>query len=160
MADEPVVDLNVIDEKINKTNKVEERIKELSEKVRLTSSERDELAKSKLDLESTNASLTKERDFYASFSKSTSKYPQAGEYQDDIKSKVLAGYTVDDAVVSVLASKGKLTSPAPDRESVAGGSATNPPPKGSPKSLGEMTREEKRAALVEAEAKGDFAITY
>ena len=64
----------------------------------------------------------------------------------------MSGYTVEDATVAVLAKEGKLTgmpTPQPPVENPAGGSAiTNLG--GGEKSLNEMSRDEKRAALVDA----------
>lgn len=133
------------------------RIKELSNKVKLTAKERDELAElnKTLTLERNNAQ--KEVSFYKDFTGVTSKYANASQYTDQIKTKVLAGYTVEDATVSVLAKEGKLTTPAPEKESAAGGSAVVPPNAQGPKPLSEMTTAEKFAALKEAEAKGDIS---
>jgi len=150
MADE----VEVLDENINNENKVEKRIKDLSEKVKLTAHERDELQTLKTELEGKVTTTEKERDFYKDFSASSARYPQATEYQDQIKEKVMQGYTVDDAVVAVLAKENKLsnyTPPAPKQASPAGGSATNNISQGGEKSLKDMSREEKRAALQEIE---------
>ena len=153
------LDLEQLDENINNENKVEQRIKDLSNKVKLTSQERDE--KSKLlqerDVELQNTS--KERDFYKGFSSSATKYPNAIAHQDEILAKVKAGYDVEDATVAVLAKAGKLTSPAPERQQVAGGSAPTALASNSGnKSVSEMTRDEKRAALLDAQAKGDISV--
>ena len=162
MADE--FDLDQLDTDLEKENKVEKRIKDLSEKVRLTSEERDE--KEKLLKESGDkiVGLEKERDFFSSFGDSVAKYPQASEFKDAIKEKVLHGYSVEDATVSVLAKEGKLETKAPasppplPRENPAGGSAINQPIVGGQKPVNQMTRDEKRAALVEAEARGDLGV--
>lgn len=135
-------------------NKVEKRIKDLSEKVRLTSEERDEKDGLLKTRETELATANKERDFFKDFASSSSRYPNAAEYQDAIKEKVMAGYSVEDATVSILAKEGKLqnyTPPAPKQDSPAGGSATNQISTGGDKSLKEMSREEKRAALMDAE---------
>ena len=158
MADELELDLDQLEQNIEIRNKVEQRIKDLSKKVKLTSDERDELAKAKTQLEEDKAIISKERDFYMSFSDSVGKYPDAKDFKEKIKEKVLAGYDVEDATISVLTREGKLNqAPAPvEKEKVAGGSAPNQI-KGGAKPLSEMTREEKRAALVDAEARGDIS---
>lgn len=153
MADEYIdedANLNAEDEQIIR-NKVEERITSLSNKVKTTSEERDALALEK-------ASLEKERDFYSSFTDSTAKYPGAVEYKDAIKEKVMAGYSVEDATVSVLNKEGKFQpqAPAVEKELVAGGSSLNRIPDGGSKSIGEMTRDEKRQALMEADKRGEI----
>lgn len=159
MADE-LLDL----EEDQEVNKAEKRIKDLSEKVKLTAQERDELAKTKETLDQEKASLTKEVDFYKNLSPLTAKYPGAAEYQDRIREKVLTGgYEAEDAIISILAKEGKLTTPVVAaevvRENPAGGSATNTIKAGGDKSVSEMSRDEKRAALLEAEGKGDFSIS-
>ena len=138
--------------------KVKNRFQTLSEKVILTSKERDEaIAKAQAESE---AKLTaeKERDFFKEFSANVSKYPQAAEYQDKILEKVKGGYTPEDAMVAVLAKEGKLnvTSEAPQAPSlqVEGGSA--PTSFEGNKTLSQMTPEEKFAALKEAESSGDL----
>ena len=108
MADE--FDLDALDTDIEKENKIEKRIKDLSEKVRLTSEERDEKDKLVKDRDEKIVGLEKERDFFSSFGDSVAKYPQASEFKDAIKEKVLHGYTVEDATISVLAKEGKLES--------------------------------------------------
>lgn len=139
---------------------VEKRIKSLSEKVRQTSEERDELVKAKEQAEQEKSGAIKERDFYASFADSTAKYPEANAFKDSIKEKVMSGYTVEDATVAVLAKEGKLQNYTPPvaNETVAGGSAVNQPLQGGTKPMGEMTRDEKRAALLEAVERGDISV--
>lgn len=143
--------------------KVEEQLKDknryekLSEKVILTSKERDEAqAKVKTEEEKT-AAVTKERDFFKDFSANVSKYPQASAYQDKILEKVKSGYSTEDAMVSVLAKEGKLSQPVqqPNVPNAEGGSA--PTNLEGPKSIEDMTVQEKFAALAEADKNGDLA---
>lgn len=146
-----------IQEDVQQESKVEKRIKQLSNKVKLTSKERDELAEAKEKLEVERDTAKKEVEFYSAFSDTTDKYPAAKEYKEDIKKKVMSGYSIEDAAVSILAKEGKLTS-ANSTDSPAGGSATNTPMTGEPKSLSEMTLDEKRAALEKAIEKGDIGL--
>lgn len=157
MADELDLDLD-LDEGSEINNRAEKRLKDLSEKVRITAKERDEIAQAKKELEQQKAIAEKERDFFASFSDSVGKYPNASEYKDNIKEKVLAGYTVEDATVAVLAREGKLqmTQPVIEKPSPAGGSATTGLV--SEKKVHEMSREEKLAALMEAEKRGELSV--
>lgn len=137
--------------------KVKNRFEKLSEKVILTSKERDDLAKAKQDLEAQNSNLSKERDFYKDFSVNVSKYPTASGYQDQILEKVRNGYSTEDAMVSVLAKEGKLTAPASkpaDAPQAEGGSS--PTSFEGTKSIQDMTVAEKLAALGEADKSGDL----
>src|SRR3990167_2382550 len=104
MADEEL-DLE-LDEQEN-INKVEKRIKSLSEKVKLTSEERDELKGLNEGLTAEKHTLSKERDFYKGFNQVSAKYPGANEYQDKILEKVNQGYDVEDATISILAKECK-----------------------------------------------------
>lgn len=151
--------LENLEKEIEVKNKVEERIKNLSEKVRLTSEERDNLAKLKQDLEIERDTAIKEKNFYANFADSVSKYPEAAQFKDKIREKVLAGYDPEDATLAILAREGKLSQKQEavvERESPAGGSAsTNVPISGS-KPVKDMSRDEKRAALLDLESNGEL----
>lgn len=156
MDNELDLNLDNIEGEAEEKLKVKNRFEKLSEKVILTSKERDELAKAKKELEAQNSTISKERDFYKDFSVNVSKYPQAGEYQDKILEKVRSGYSTEDAMVSVLVKEGKLTSKPiePNQPQIEGGSA--PTSFEGTKSLQEMTPAEKLAALGEADKKGDL----
>jgi len=160
MTDQNELDLEQLDKEIEGESKVEKRIKDLSEKVRLTAEERD-AGKRKLEEEATRASsLQKEVEFLNSFGDQLSKHPEASPFRDKIKEKVLKGYSIEDATISTLASEGKLTPKEVQVDNVAGGSAAvNQPITGAQKTISEMTREEKRAKLVEAEQRGDLSIS-
>jgi hypothetical protein len=143
-----------VDEQLKDKN----RFEKLSEKVILTSKERDEaLAKARAEAEAKSA-VEKERDFYKDFSVNVSKYPQASEYQEKILEKVKSGYSTEDAMVAVLAKEGKLSSQTystPQQQIQAeGGSA--PTIQSGNKSIYDMTAAEKLAALAEADKKGDL----
>lgn len=150
------LDLDNLEVQAEEKLKVKNRFEKLSEKVILTSKERDELAKVKQELEAKNSDISKERDFYKDFSTNISKYPAAAEYQEKILEKVKVGYSTEDAMVAVLAKEGKLNAepiqaPTPQFE---GGSATTAI--SGDKSLSEMTATEKLAALAEADKTGDL----
>src|SRR3990167_5810275 len=157
MADEEL-DLE-LDEQEN-INKVEKRIKSLSEKVKLTSEERDELKGLNDNLTAEKHTLSKERDFYKGFNQVSAKYPGANEYQDKILEKVNAGYDVEDATISILAKEGKFSPVVPEieKETAAGGSAATTIKGEGGKTLAEMTQDEKEAALRDYEAKGEFKL--
>ena len=146
-----MAEIDKIDSELEKENKVEERIRDLSGKVKTTAEERDKMKAEKEAETQARTTAEKERDFYKDFSKLSSKFPNAGEHQDKILEKVKVGYTVEDATVAVLNSAGKLL---PQKEETnAGGSATTPPPKGN-KSVEEMTQAEKKEILKEILIRG------
>ena len=145
-----------LDDEIQPENKVEKRIKQLSNKVKLTSKERDELAKANEKLKLERDTLKKDSEFSSSFSDSP-HYQVAKDYKDEIRKKVSGGYSVEDAVVAVLAKEGKLDA-IKATESPAGGSATNPPMSGEQKPLKDMTLGEKREEVLKAMERGDINV--
>ena len=138
----------------------ERRIKQLSDKVRLTAEERDEKDRLLKEKGVENIELQRERDFYAGFTDVVAQNPAAKDHKDDILAKVKGGYTVEDATFAVLGKAGKLNTPAPEPESPAGGSSApvTPPQGGTGKSVQEMTQQERRTALLEAQSRGDIAL--
>lgn len=156
MADELILDIE--SEDINKT---QERIKNLSSKVKTTAQERDMALEREKEAMSKAQLAEKERDFYAGFADIYPKYNAAPQYKEQIKEKVMAGYSVEDATVAVLNKEGKLTSappaPPPPPPPAAGGSASTVLPDGGTKPLTELSRDEKRNALLEAEKRGDIS---
>ncbi len=147
---------------IDTSSDAQKRINQLSDKVKTSSEERD-AEKARADAEAAKtADALRERDFYAGFSDVVASNPLAKDHKDDILGKVKSGYTIQDATYAVLGAAGKLGGNAPVVESrpIAGGSAVTTPPQGGvTKSVAEMSREDKRAALLEAEARGDMSLT-
>jgi hypothetical protein len=159
MNDEDLnLDLDSIENNVDQNLKVKNRFQQLSEKVKLTSQEKDELAKAKETLEGQNASLSKEVEFYKDFSANVTKYPNASEYQAQILEKVKSGYSTEDAMVAVLAKEGKLDMSSTQVQQpivdIVGGSA--PTSFQGSKSIDSMTTDEKFAALQEADKSGDL----
>jgi hypothetical protein len=157
------LDLDELDQDIENRNKVEERIRDLSKKVKLTSGERDEFKKLNTELKTQNEQITKERDFLESFTDVTSRYPGAQEYRDAIRDKVLSGYTAEDAAAAILAKEGKLgIVPEPPEgeekkpESPAGGSAPNQLKQEENKPPGKMNLEELREAITSPEVEQEL----
>ena len=157
MADD--LDLETLDENIEKENKVEKRIKDLSEKVRLTAEERDAKDRFIKERDDKIVTLEKETAFLNSFGDAIGKFPEASQYRDKIKEKVMKGYSVDDATISVLATEGKYNPVKKESspENPAGGSAVTQHLTGD-KSLSQLTQEEKRQKLIEAEQRGDLSV--
>lgn len=140
MADE-------LEQELNQPSEAEKRIKQLSEKVKTTSEDRDEKDRLLGEQSAKTSEVERERDFFKGFADVVSTNPQAKDHQDDILAKVKSGYTVEDATYAVLGKAGKLGKPETVVETaVAGGSATNSLPQGE-KKLDELSRDEKRAEL-------------
>lgn len=103
----------------------------------------------------------KDLEFYKNFNTVSSKYQGASEYQDQIREKAALGLSLDEAAMLVLTQEGKYTPPTAPVEpppSPVGGSAATQLKAGGDKPIGEMTQEERRAELVEAEKRGDIAL--
>lgn len=156
------IDLEQAEEKINKKNKIQERITGLIQKEKTTAQERDELAKARKAAEDERDALKKDVEFYSKFSDSVTKYKDAAAYKDRIREKVMAGYDVEDATISVLAKEGKYgntVTPEPiEKDSPIGGSAVTQTHKGGQKPLNEMNKQDLKQALMEAQSRGDLAM--
>lgn len=140
-----------LDDIIEQPSEVEKRIKTLSEKVRLTSEERDEKDRLLKEQSDKTSAVERERDFYIGFSDVVSANPAAKDHKDEILVKVKSGYTVEDATYAVLGKAGKLSQSKTDEIATAGGSAANAVQQTGEKSINEMTQAERRALLVERE---------
>lgn len=159
MNDDLDLDLDNIESQAEQNVKVKNRFQQLSEKVILTSKEKDEaLAKAQAEAEA-RLNVEKERDFYKDFSSNVTKYPNASEYQAQILEKVKGGYSTEDAMVAVLAKEGKLNASSSQVQhpigQVEGGSA--PTTMEGSKSPNDMTPEEKLTQLAELDKTGDLA---
>lgn len=139
-------------------NQLEERMKNLVGGKKEAEAKAESEAKARQESDAKAASLEKERDFYSSFSDSIAKYPSAPEYKDKIKEKVMAGYSVEDATISILHAEGKLTPSAPQKENVTGGSAPTQITNQGSKTVQEMNSNERWDALREAERRGDISL--
>lgn len=154
-------DLNLdnIESNVEEKLKVKNRFEKLSEKVIETSKERDDaLAKIQMETDA-KVQLEKERDFYKTFSQISSKHPEAANYQDQILERVNKGYDAEEAALAVLAKEGKLNyQPTPpiqgSKPQAEGGSAATTFP--GDKSLQDMSTEEKRNLLLEADKDGSL----
>lgn len=146
MADEIITQTTEEIAASNSETRTNQRINELSEKVKLTSQERDE--KDRLLKESGDkiATLEKENAFNSGFSDILGTHTAAKDHKDEIKAKVLAGYSVEDATYAVLGKAGKLGN-APAQAQVAGGSADTAISTTATKTTAEMSLQEKRAQL-------------
>lgn len=159
MAEELDLDLDFQeDQNINKT---EERIRNLSSKVKEKAQETATEREARLAAEARAEAAEKTVAFLNDFSNMASKFPNAPEYREAIQEKVLAGYSVEDATVAVLNAEGKLMpqeqGPIAPIESPIGGSASMPPLTTGERSASDMSLDEKRAALMEADQRGELA---
>lgn len=134
-------------------NPTEKRIKALSGKVEITAKERDE-AIARAD------AATKKAAFAEGFVDVVSANPAAKDHKADIEAKVMAGYSVADATYSVLGPLGKLGNQSQQSyQPITGGSASTIIPNQGIKPTGELSRDELRTALVEAQNKGDLYLS-
>lgn len=154
MEDELDLDVNpdLDPEEDKKRDREKLRIKDLADKTKVAIE-----ARAKAEAERDVA--TKEASFFKNFNTLTPKYQGAAEFQDKIKEKVMAGYDVEDATISILAKEGKYQPPAPESpklDSPAGGSAVNTiaPQE---KTIENMNKDERRAALTESLNKGEVS---
>lgn len=122
-------------------NPAQERITELSEKVKTTSTERDEaLAKA--------SAAERKAAFAEGYADIVASNPAAKEFKAEIEAKVNSGLSVEDASWAVLGKAGKLgNTRMTEPMTPAGGSAVVTPPQGGNKTPGEMTQAERRAQL-------------
>lgn len=125
------------------------RFKEVSKKQIESAQENAKLAEEKAKLEIERDSANKEMSFYKDFSAVSGKYQGASEHTDEIKTKVLAGYTLEDATVSVLNKAGKLTPARMETSMPAGGSSSNPSFQPKTKSIQESSKDELRQAIID-----------
>ncbi len=132
---------NPIIEATAQVNPAQERITQLSDKVKTEASRADTAEAAKTAAERRAA-------FAEGFVDIVTANPSAKEFKDDIKAKVEAGLSVEDATYAVLGKAGKLGAQAPvvQQPEVAGGSAATTPQTGT-KSVTEMTQAERRAEL-------------
>lgn len=157
MSDELDFDLTEDNSKEIITRK-DKKIDSLSEKLGSTEKEKDELSKAKADADARADAAQKEADFFKGFNAVASKYQGASEYQDKIREKAALGLDIEEATMLVMAKEGKYTPPVQEQPLAAGGSASIGITDITDKPLDKYTREEKRAMLVDMEAKGDFKL--
>ncbi len=153
------LNLDELEKDINNKNAVEERFRNLANSRNEAQAKAEAETKARQDAEAKLAALEKETQFLNSFSDSLTKFPGAAEYKDKIKEKFSSGYSLEDAAVAILHAEGKLNpqQPVVNRESPAGGSATNQITQPQNKSIQEMGRDDLLNALKEAEARGDIS---
>lgn len=144
MADENLINPSGTQE----SNPAQDRIKQLSANVETTAKERDELKGLRDKDQQKIAELERENSFNTGYADMLGNYPTAREHKDDIKTKVMAGYTVEDATLAVLGKAGKLGGSAPAPQ-VAGGSSDTTI-QTTTKETKDMTQAERRAELDKA----------
>lgn len=155
------LELDTIQTNVENKVKVKNRFEQLSEKVILTSKEKDDANARATASDEARLKAERELNFYKGFSTNLGKYPQAASYQDQIKERVDKGYDPEDAILAVLAKEGQLGTPttpqAPQTSSqqVEGGSAQTII-EGN-KSFSDMKPDEKLAALTELDKSGSLA---
>lgn len=138
----------------------DKRFKKLNDDVREANENLAKETGEKAKIQAEKDSIAKENAFLKGFNQVSTKYQGANEYQDKIWEKVQSGYDVEDATISILAKEGKYTPPPikTEKESAAGGSANTSMKGGDNKIPQEMSQTERRAALMDAEAKGELSL--
>jgi len=145
-----------LDEQLNQPSEAERRITDLSSTVKKTSEERDAEKAAREAAEAKAAAAERKAEALSGFADVVAENPAAKDHKDDILSKVESGYTLEDATFAVLGKAGKLNAPTHETSSPAGGSAATVLPSNTPKTIGEMSQEERRQAIIDAEARGDI----
>lgn len=139
MADETIIETTPTTTE-PQPSRANERITELSDKVKTE-------AEARQKAETERAAAESRAAFAEGFADVVAANPAAKDHKDEIKDKVLKGYTVEDATYAVLGKAGKLGSaPAPAAQ-VAGGSAPTTAVVDSKKEPGQMSQAERRAQL-------------
>lgn len=122
------------------TSRAEDRIIELSGKVKTE-------AEGRAAAETKATAAERRAAFAEGFVDIMATNPAAKEFKDDIKAKVEAGLSVEDATYAVLGKAGKLGAQAQAQQSeIAGGSAATTPQSGT-KATADMSQAERRAEL-------------
>lgn len=121
-------------------SRAEERITQLSDKVKAEAEAR---AKAEADAKDAELRAT----FAEGFADVVVMNPAAKDHKDEIKEKVLKGYSVQDATFAVLGAAGKLGGTQSQTVQVAGGSAATAMPQTGVKEPKDMTQAERRAEL-------------
>lgn len=155
MADELELDLDLEgDPTINKT---EERIKNLSSKVRDAAKERDDAKAAAEASDAARIAAENKAAFLESFSDVATKYPGANDLKTQIEERTQKGYSIEDAAVAALAEAG-LFAPQQNVAPVTSGVGGSAPISvtGDSRPYSEMSREDKRAALMEADRTGEL----
>lgn len=136
----------------------QKRIRQLSGKVKEEAEAKAAAEQAKAEAEAKAKEAEQRAAFAEGFADVLSTHPAAKDFKADIQSKVMGGMALEDATFAVLGKAGKLGAPAPEpAPSPAGGSASVAPPQGGAKSPMQMTQEERRQALLEAEQRGDIS---
>jgi hypothetical protein len=125
----------------------QKRIQDLSNKVKTASEERDAEKLARQEAEKKVA-------FAEGFVDVISQNPAAKDFKEDIRAKVMGGYSMEDATYAVLGKAGKLGQQAQPVESqeVAGGSASTVITQTEEKTATTMTQAERRAALADSQS--------
>ena len=142
-------DINNQTDEIEGESRSQQRIKQLSDKVESTAKERDKLEELRVKDREKITELERENTFNSGFADILSNpvMVSARDHKDDIKAKVLAGMSIEDATFAILGKAGKLGQvPESTAQEVAGGSATTTP-QSKQKEAKDMNQTERREIL-------------
>lgn len=141
-----------LEEIIEQPSESQQRITQLSGKVKTETEAKEKALAEKAEAEKKAADAERKAAFLDGFSDILAENPAAKEFKADMEAKVMSGMSLEDAKFAVLGKAGKLGQPQVETMSPAGGSASTAVIGSSgEKSIGEMTQEERRAALMERE---------
>ena len=146
---------DTLDATLAEPSEADKRIKQLSNKTKEAEEAKTAAETARQAAEEGKATAERERDFFAGFADTVASNPQAKDFKDDIKAKVMSGYSLEDATYAVLGKAGKLNTRS-EVESPAGGSATTTVTQQANKSPKEMSAAERAEAIREAEKRGDI----
>ena len=149
MADE-------LDATLEQPSEAEKRIKQLSTKTKEAEEAKTVAEQARQEAEAKTVAAERKSAFLEGFTDIVSENPAAKEFKAQMEEKVLGGMSIEDAKFAVLGKAGKLNQTT-QAESPAGGSATTSVTLPGNKSVKEMTPDERRAALEDAEKKGDIS---
>lgn len=135
------IDTTIVPAPEPQVNPAQERIQELSGKVKTE-------AEARQAAEERATAAERKAAFAEGYADIVATNPAAKEFKADIEAKVSTGMSVEDATFAVLGKAGKLGNvPAPAPASPAGGSAPTTLPQGGTKTVAEMSQAERREAL-------------
>lgn len=147
-----------LDNELNQPSEAQQRIQQLSGKVKEEAEKRAEADRLKAEAEAKAAEAEKKAAFAEGFADIIATNPAAKDHKADIQAKVMSGYSIQDATYAVLGPLGKIAAAAPEpTPSPAGGSAGFVPPSTGTKSFTELSQEERRKAIEELAARGDLS---
>lgn len=158
MEDLNLDELTQLDSQAEEKLKAKNRYQQLANDNRDLAQQREAESKARADAEAKAQEAEKKVEFYKNFSKISSKYPEAANFQDQILERVNKGLDVEEATLGLLAKEGKLNPPTAqpmDMPNPIGGSALNSLEAG-PRDARDMNTGEMLDSLRDLEKSGEL----